>query len=83
MEEDIASGEEPETEGKPVINLPVTDKVTGHGEERKLADGVKARISIKDKLAQMTAKIGRDKANGQKTQERSEGIKSKGKEESL
>lgn len=68
---------------KPVINLPVTDKVTGHGEERRLADGVRERISIKEKLAQMTAKIGRDRAYGQKTQERSEGIKSKGKEESL
>ncbi|MCI8409125.1 MAG: DUF3849 domain-containing protein [Lachnospiraceae bacterium] len=83
MEEDIESGKELETEVKSVINLPVTDKVTGHGEERKLADGIRERVSIKEKLAQMTAKIGRDKAYGQKTQERSEGIKSKGKEESL
>lgn len=64
---------------KPVINLPVTDKVTGHGEERKLADGVRERISIKEKLAQMTAKIGRDKANGQKTAQNTDIKKSKGK----
>ena len=68
---------------KPVINLPVTDKVTGHGEERKLADGVKERVSVKEKLAQMTAKIGKDKAYGQKTAENTDIKKNKGKEESL
>lgn len=66
-----------------MINLPVTDKVTGHGGERKLADGAKERISIKEKLAQMTAKIDRDKACGQKTAENTDKKKSKGKEESL
>ena len=68
---------------KPVINLPVTDKVTGYGEEKKLADGVKERVSVKEKLAQMTAKIGRDKAYGQKTAENTDIKKNKGKEESL
>lgn len=83
MEGDIESGKESDTEGKPVINLTVTDKVTGHGEERKLADGIKERISVKEKLAQMAAKIGRDKACGQKTAENTDIKKSKGKEESL
>ena len=68
---------------KPVINLPVTDKVTGDGEEKKLADGVKERVSVKEKLAQMTAKIGKDKAYGQKTAENTDIKKNKGKEESL
>ena len=68
---------------KPVTNLPMEDGIAGHGEERKLADGVKERVSVKEKLAQMTAKIGRDKAYGQKTAENTDIKKNKGKEESL
>ncbi|MDE7425919.1 MAG: DUF3849 domain-containing protein [Lachnospiraceae bacterium] len=68
---------------KLVTNLPIKDGITGHGEERKLADGVKERVSVKEKLAQMTARIGRDKAYGQKTAENTDIKKNKGKEESL
>ena len=68
---------------KPVTNLPFKDKVTGYGEERKPADVVKERVSVKEKLAQMTARIGRDKACGQKTAENTDIKKSRVKEESL
>ena len=68
---------------KPVTNLPMKDGIAGHGEEKKSADGVKGRVSVKEKLAEMSAKIGRDKVYGHKTQEKFESIKSKEKEESL
>ena len=68
---------------KPVTNLPIKDGIAGRGEERKLADGVKERVSVKEKLAQMTARIGRDKAYGHKTAENTDIKTNKGKEESL
>ena len=68
---------------KPVTNLPMKDGIAGHGEEKKSADGVKGRVSVKEKLAEMSAKIGRDKAYGQKKAENTDIKKNKGKEESL
>ena len=63
---------------KPTFNRAVSDKVAEHGKERMLADSPRGRISIKEKLAEM-----RDKAYGQKTPEKSEMQKGRGKEEML
>ena len=62
MEDDEPEGAEPETEKK----------------EERVADNVKSRISVKEKLAEM-----RQKAYGQKTTDKPEIVKCKGKEESL
>ena len=68
---------------KPTFNRAVSEKVAEHGKERMLADSPRGRISIKEKLAEMTAKLGKDKAYGQKTPEKPDISKGKGKEESL
>ena len=62
MEDDEPEGAEPETEKK----------------EERVADNVKPRISVKEKLAEM-----RQKAYGQKSADKPEIAKCKGKEESL
>ena len=62
MEDDEPEGAEPGTESK----------------EERVADSVKPRISVKEKLAEM-----RQKAYGQKTADKPEIAKCKGKEESL
>ena len=48
-----------------------------------VADGSKSRISVKEKLAEMSAKISKDKAGVQKSLEKPDMAKMKGKEESL
>lgn len=48
-----------------------------------LADSSRGRVSVKEKLAEMSAKIGRNKANVQKSVEKPDITKGKGKEESL
>lgn len=51
--------------------------------EQMLADSSRGRVSVKEKLAEMSAKIGRNKANVQKSVEKPDITKGKGKEESL
>ena len=63
---------------KPTFSRAVSERVAEHGKERMLADSPRGRISIKEKLAEM-----RDKAYGQKTPEKPEMQKGRGKEESL
>jgi len=63
---------------KQTFSRAVSEKFAEHGQERMLADSPRGRISVKEKLAEM-----RDKAYGQKTLDKPEISKSKGKEESL
>ena len=63
---------------RPQVNRAVSEKVAEHGKERMLADSPRCRISVKEKLAEM-----REKAYGQKTPEKPDISKGKGKEESL
>ncbi len=63
---------------RPQIDRAVSEKVAEHGKERMLADSPRGRISVKEKLAEM-----REKAYGQKTLEKPDISKGKGKEESL
>ncbi len=63
---------------KPQINRAVSEKVAEHGKERMLADSLRGRISVKEKLAEM-----RERAYGQKQPEKPDISKGKGKEESL
>ena len=48
-----------------------------------VADSSKSRISVKEKLAEMSARINKDKAGVQKSLEKPDMAKMKGKEESL
>lgn len=52
-------------------------------QHQMLADSSRGRVSVKEKLAEMSAKIGRNKANVQKSVEKPDITKGKGKEESL
>ena len=63
---------------RPQINRAVSEKTAEHGQERMLPDSPGGRISVKEKLAEM-----RQKAYGQKTSEKPDISKGKGKEESL
>lgn len=63
---------------RPQMNRAVSEKVAEHGKERMLADSPRSRISVKEKLAEM-----RERAYGQKTLEKPDISKGKGKEESL
>ena len=62
---------------KPVASWTMSERIAEHRGEKKLADGQKGRISIKEKLAEM-----KEKASGQKISDKPE-LKGKGKEESL
>ena len=63
---------------RPQFNRAVSEKIAEHGKDRMLADSPRGRISVKEKLAEM-----REKAYGQKTPEKPDISKGKGKEESL
>ena len=63
---------------RPQVNRAVSEKVAEHGKERMLADSPRCRISVKEKLAEM-----RERAYGQKSPEKPDISKGKGKEESL
>ena len=63
---------------KPVASWTMSERIAEHNGEKKLADGQKGRISIKEKLAEM-----KEKVSGQKTPEKLELGKGKRKEESL
>ena len=53
------------------------------GKPELVADSSKSRISVKEKLAEMSARINKDKAGVQKSLEKPDMAKMKGKEESL
>ena len=63
---------------KPTFSRAVSEKVAEHGKERMLADSPRGRVSVKEKLAEM-----RDRAYGQKSPEKPEQQKGRGKEETL
>lgn len=68
---------------KPVASFLMSERIAEHDKERMLADGSKGRVSVKEKLAEMRARLGRDKVDVQKTLENSNLEKIKIKEESL
>ena len=68
---------------KPVSSFLMSESIAEHGKEQMLADSSRGRVSVKEKLAEMSAKIGRNKANVQKSVEKPDITKGKGKEESL
>ena len=68
---------------KPAAGFLMSDRIAEHEKEKMLADGSRGRVSVKEKLAQMSAKIGRDKAGVRKSVENQDLVKGKGKEESL
>ena len=68
---------------KPTFDRTIVENAAVYGKEQMLADSPRERISVKEKLAEMTAKLGREKAYGQRVPEKSEQHKGKGKEEIL
>ena len=71
----VLGDDEPENDERG--NVPVV------GKPELVADASKSRISVKEKLAEMSARINKDKAGVQKSLEKSNMAKMKGKEESL
>lgn len=65
---------------KPVIAGSVSERIAGIQRERERADRPGGRISVREKLAEMNARIGRERAGGLKQQDNSEIGRSKGKE---
>ena len=63
---------------KPVASFLMSERIAEHDKKRMLADNSRGRVSVKEKLAEMKQKI-----SDQKTLEKPEVTKSKGKEESL
>ena len=55
------------------------ERIAEHEKSRMLADSSSGRVSVKEKLAEMSARLGKDKAGVQKP----DMAKIKGKEESL
>ena len=68
---------------KPVESFTMSERIVEHEKIRMLADGSKGRISVKEKLAEMSARISKDKVGVQKTLEKPDMAKMKVKEESL
>ncbi len=68
---------------KPVAVFLMSERIAEHDKERMLADGSRGRVSVKEKLAEMKARLGKDKVDVQKTLEKSNREKIKIKEESL
>ena len=68
---------------KPLESFTMSEHIGEHGRERMLADGSKSRFSVKEKLAEMSARINKDKAGVSKSLEKPDMAKMKGKEESL
>lgn len=68
---------------KPVAVFLMSERIAEHDKERMLADGSRGRVSVKEKLAEMKARLGKDKVDVQKTLEKSNIEKIKIKEESL
>ncbi len=66
---------------KPVASFKISEHIGEN--EKMLANGSKSRISVKEKLAEMSARISKDKVGVQKTLEKSDMAKMKVKEESL
>ena len=64
---------------KPVASWTMSERIAEHEKSKMLADGSRGRVSVKEKLAEMSARLGKDKAGVQKP----DMAKSKGKEESL
>ena len=78
--EDEQAADEPV---KPVASFLMSERIAEHDKERMLADGSRGRVSVKEKLAEMRAGLGKDKVDVQKTLEKSNIAKIKIKEESL
>lgn len=68
---------------KTVASFLMSERIAEHDKERMLADGSKGRVSVKEKLAEMRARLGKNKVDVQKTLEKSNIAKIKIKEESL
>ena len=68
---------------KPVASFLMSERIAEHDKERMLADGSGGRVSVKEKLAEMRARLGKNKVDVQKTLEKSNIAKIKIKEESL
>ena len=68
---------------KPVAGFLMSERIAEHDKDRMLADGSRGRVSVKEKLAEMRAGLGKDKVDVQKTLEKSNIAKIKIKEESL
>ena len=64
---------------KPVAMWTMSERIAEHEKSRMLADGSKGRVSVKEKLAEMSARLGKDRVGVQKP----DIVKGKGKEESL
>ena len=56
---------------KPVASFLMSERIAEHDKERMLADGSRGRVSVKEKLAEMKARLGKDKVDVQKTLEKS------------
>ena len=63
--------------------LLMSERIAEYDKERMLADGSRGRVSVKEKLVEMKARLGKDKVDVQKTLEKSNIEKIKIKEESL
>ena len=75
LSEDIVA----DAPAKPVVSWTMSEHIAEHKKSRMLADSSKGRVSVKKKLAEMSARLDKDKADVQKL----EMAKCKGKEESL
>ena len=64
---------------KPVAMWTMSERIAEHEKSRMLVDGSRGRVSVKEKLAEMSARLGKDRAGVQKP----DIAKGKGKEESL
>ena len=64
---------------KPVASWTMSERIAEHGKSRMFAESTRGRVSVKEKLAEMSARLGKDKKCVQKL----DMVKSKGKEESL
>ncbi len=64
---------------KPVASWTMSERIAEHEKSRMLADGSRGRVSVKEKLAEMSARLGKDKVGVQKP----DIPRFKGKEESL
>jgi hypothetical protein len=63
---------------KPVISWTMSECIAEHAKSRMLADSFRSRVSVKGKLAKMSARLGKDREAAQKL----DMVKIKGKEES-
>lgn len=68
---------------KPGASFLMSECIAEHDKERMLADGSRGRVSVKEKLAEMRARLGKNKVDVQKALEKSNIAKIKIKEESL